>query len=107
MEVTCYFKTSRTLLFIDLFSFQFEGAYNILTDAEESGETSTVTLYNIIMVGYFREVNSWSPFFHFVYLTYLTLIVSTIVSILVQSAYLVQCITPMRWHTLSCLLTVW
>ncbi|KAI4979608.1 hypothetical protein ZWY2020_016361 [Hordeum vulgare] len=35
----------------------FEGAYTILTDAEESGETSTVSLYNVIMAGYFREKN--------------------------------------------------
>lgn len=63
---------SMTLLFIDLFSFQFEGAYTILTDAEESGETSTVSLYNVIMAGYFREVNSCLPCLHFV-LTYLLL----------------------------------
>ena len=48
------------LLFIDPY-FQFEGAYNILTDAEESGEISTVSLYNAIMLGYYREVNSWVP----------------------------------------------
>jgi len=48
------------LLFIDP-CFQFEGAYNILTDAEESGEISTVSLYNAIMLGYYREVNSWVP----------------------------------------------
>lgn len=47
-----------TLLFIDPFSFQFEGAYNILIDAEEYGEISSVSLYNVIMAGYFREVNS-------------------------------------------------
>lgn len=45
------------LLFIDP-CLQFEGAYNILTDAEESGEISTVSLYNAIMLGYYREVNS-------------------------------------------------
>uniref|UniRef100_A0A0D9VBU8 Pentacotripeptide-repeat region of PRORP domain-containing protein n=1 Tax=Leersia perrieri TaxID=77586 RepID=A0A0D9VBU8_9ORYZ len=35
----------------------FEGAYRILTDAEESGDLSTVSLYNAIMLGYFREKN--------------------------------------------------
>jgi hypothetical protein len=44
--------------FTDPFSPQFEGAYRILTDAEESGDISTVSLYNAIMLGYFREVNS-------------------------------------------------
>ncbi|GJM90129.1 hypothetical protein PR202_ga06379 [Eleusine coracana subsp. coracana] len=35
----------------------FEGAYSILTDAEESGEISTTSLYNAIMLGYYREKN--------------------------------------------------
>uniref|UniRef100_J3L9D1 PROP1-like PPR domain-containing protein n=2 Tax=Oryza brachyantha TaxID=4533 RepID=J3L9D1_ORYBR len=35
----------------------FEGAYNILADAEESRDISTVSLYNAIMLGYFREKN--------------------------------------------------
>jgi hypothetical protein len=56
---TVLFLTSCELLFIDL-SFQFEGAYSILTDAEESGEVSTISLYNAIMLGYYREVNSWA-----------------------------------------------
>jgi hypothetical protein len=43
-----------------IISPQFEGAYNILTDAEESGEISTISLYNAIMLGYYREVNSWA-----------------------------------------------
>lgn len=39
---------------------QFEGAYSILTDAEESGEISTTSLYNAIMFGYYKEVNYWA-----------------------------------------------
>ncbi|GJN18922.1 hypothetical protein PR202_gb06134 [Eleusine coracana subsp. coracana] len=35
----------------------FEGAYSILTDAEESREISTTSLYNAIMLGYYREKN--------------------------------------------------
>lgn len=61
-----FFWSHVKLMFIDP-CFQFEGAYNILTDAEESGEISTVSLYNAIMLGYYREVNSWVPFLSFVY----------------------------------------
>ncbi|CAM0947167.1 unnamed protein product [Alopecurus aequalis] len=50
-------ETFRSMISLCVKMKDFEGAYNILTDAEESGETSTVTLYNIIMAGYFREKN--------------------------------------------------
>lgn len=55
-----FFSCWMKLWFIDR-CFQFEGAYNMLTDAEESGEISTVSLYNAIMLGYYREVTSWVP----------------------------------------------
>jgi hypothetical protein len=56
-HLLCFWPHVKLLL-IDP-CLQFEGAYNILTDAEESGEISTVSLYNVIMLGYYREVNSW------------------------------------------------
>jgi len=56
-HLLCFWPYVKLLL-ID-HCLQFEGAYNILTDAEESGEISTVSLYNVIMLGYYREVNSW------------------------------------------------
>lgn len=36
----------------------FEGAYNLLTDAEEMNEMPTASMYNAIMAGYFREKNN-------------------------------------------------
>lgn len=48
-------ETFRSLINICVKMKDFGGAYKILTDAEESGETSTVSLYNVIMYGYFRE----------------------------------------------------
>lgn len=50
-------ETFRSMISLRVKMKDFQGAYDILTDAEESGETSTVTLYNIIMAGYFREKN--------------------------------------------------
>uniref|UniRef100_A0ACD5V7N1 Uncharacterized protein n=1 Tax=Avena sativa TaxID=4498 RepID=A0ACD5V7N1_AVESA len=50
-------ETFRSMIALSVKLKDFDGAYNILSDAEESGETSTVTLYNIIMAGYFREKN--------------------------------------------------
>lgn len=50
-------ETFRSMISLSVKMKDFERAYSILTDAEESGETSTVTLYNIIMAGYFREKN--------------------------------------------------
>ncbi|KAM3296085.1 hypothetical protein ACQJBY_038435 [Aegilops geniculata] len=50
-------ETFRSMISLCVKMKDFEGAYTILTDAEESGETSTVSLYNVIMAGYFREKN--------------------------------------------------
>ncbi|AQK68194.1 pentatricopeptide repeat-containing protein At4g04790, mitochondrial [Zea mays] len=50
-------KTFRSIISLFVKLKDFEGAYNILTDAEESGEISTVSLYNAIMLGYYREKN--------------------------------------------------
>ncbi|XP_073114086.1 pentatricopeptide repeat-containing protein At4g21880, mitochondrial isoform X4 [Elaeis guineensis] len=36
----------------------FEGAYNLLTDAEEMNEMPTAGMYNAIMAGYFRQKNN-------------------------------------------------
>jgi pentatricopeptide repeat protein len=51
-------ETFRNMINLCVKMKDFEGAYRILTDAEESGDISTVSLYNAIMLGYFREVNS-------------------------------------------------
>ncbi|CAD6248178.1 unnamed protein product [Miscanthus lutarioriparius] len=50
-------ETFRSMISLFVKLKDFEGAYNILTDAEESGEISTVSLYNAIMLGYYREKN--------------------------------------------------
>ncbi|OEL36115.1 Pentatricopeptide repeat-containing protein [Dichanthelium oligosanthes] len=50
-------ETFRSMISLFVKMKDFEGAYNILTDAEESGEISTVSLYNAIMLGYYREKN--------------------------------------------------
>ncbi|CAN6234102.1 unnamed protein product [Urochloa humidicola] len=50
-------ETFRSMISLFVKIKDFEGAYNILTDAEESGEISTVSLYNAIMIGYYREKN--------------------------------------------------
>ncbi|KAG2648324.1 hypothetical protein PVAP13_1NG042515 [Panicum virgatum] len=50
-------ETFRSMISLFVKMKDFEGAYNILTDAEESGEISTVSLYNVIMLGYYREKN--------------------------------------------------
>nr|XP_034598491.1 pentatricopeptide repeat-containing protein At4g04790, mitochondrial isoform X3 [Setaria viridis] len=50
-------ETFRSMISLFVKMKDFEGAYNILTDAEESGELSTVSLYNAIMLGYYREKN--------------------------------------------------
>ncbi|KAL6888546.1 hypothetical protein ACP4OV_009572 [Aristida adscensionis] len=50
-------ETFRSMISLFVKLKDFEGAYNILTDAEESGEISTISLYNAIMLGYFREKN--------------------------------------------------
>lgn len=36
---------------------QFEGAYNLLTDAKDIEGMPTVSMYNAIMAGYFREAS--------------------------------------------------
>ncbi|KAL5207009.1 hypothetical protein ABZP36_031444 [Zizania latifolia] len=50
-------ETFRSMVNLRVKMKDFEGAYNILTDAEESVEISTVSLYNAIMLGYFKEKN--------------------------------------------------
>ncbi|KAF8685933.1 hypothetical protein HU200_043855 [Digitaria exilis] len=50
-------ETFRSMISLFVKMKDFEGAYNILADAEESGEISTVSLYNAIMLGYYREKN--------------------------------------------------
>ncbi|TVU33514.1 hypothetical protein EJB05_25337 [Eragrostis curvula] len=50
-------ETFRSMINLFVKMKDFEGAYNILTDAEESGETSTISLYNAIMLGYYKEKN--------------------------------------------------
>lgn len=50
-------ETFRNMISLCVKMKDFEGAYNILTDAEEFGEISSVSLYNVIMAGYFREKN--------------------------------------------------
>uniref|UniRef100_A0A0E0G0P2 Uncharacterized protein n=1 Tax=Oryza nivara TaxID=4536 RepID=A0A0E0G0P2_ORYNI len=50
-------ETFRNMINLCVKMKDFEGAYRILTDAEESGDISTVSLYNAIMLGYFREKN--------------------------------------------------
>ncbi|KAF0925028.1 hypothetical protein E2562_015336 [Oryza meyeriana var. granulata] len=50
-------ETFRSMIMLCVKMKDFEGAYNILTDAEVSGDISTVSLYNAIMLGYFREKN--------------------------------------------------
>lgn len=42
---------------VQLNCVQFEGAYNLLTDAEEMNEMPTAGMYNAIMSGYFREAS--------------------------------------------------
>lgn len=36
---------------------QFDGAYNLLSDAKEMGEMPTASMYNVILAGYFREAS--------------------------------------------------
>ncbi|WVZ77992.1 hypothetical protein U9M48_025776, partial [Paspalum notatum var. saurae] len=50
-------ETFKSMINLFLKMNDFEGAYNVLTDAEESGEVSTVSLYNAIMLGYYKEKN--------------------------------------------------
>ncbi|KAG8058049.1 hypothetical protein GUJ93_ZPchr0002g24635 [Zizania palustris] len=50
-------ETFKSMVNLRVKMKDFEGAYNILTDAEESVEISTVSLYNAIMLGYFKEKN--------------------------------------------------
>ncbi|XP_020103788.1 pentatricopeptide repeat-containing protein At4g04790, mitochondrial-like isoform X2 [Ananas comosus] len=37
----------------------FDGAYNLLSDAKEMGEMPTASMYNVILAGYFREKNNY------------------------------------------------
>ncbi|KAJ1277772.1 hypothetical protein BS78_04G028900 [Paspalum vaginatum] len=50
-------ETFRSMINLFVKMNDFEGAYNVLADAEESGEVSTVSLYNAIMLGYYKEKN--------------------------------------------------
>ncbi|XP_062218123.1 pentatricopeptide repeat-containing protein At4g04790, mitochondrial-like isoform X2 [Phragmites australis] len=50
-------ETFRSIISSFVKMKDFEGAYKILIDAEESGEISTISLYNAIMLGYYREKN--------------------------------------------------
>ncbi|KAL6629199.1 hypothetical protein ACP70R_028964 [Stipagrostis hirtigluma subsp. patula] len=50
-------ETYKSMISLFVKMKDFEGAYSILTDAEESGEISTISLYNAVMLGYFKEKN--------------------------------------------------
>ncbi|EHA8590375.1 Pentatricopeptide repeat-containing protein [Cocos nucifera] len=50
--------TFKSMISLCMKMKDFEGAYNLLTDAEEMNEMPTAGMYNAIMAGYFREKNN-------------------------------------------------